>query len=617
MLHALQNLSIRAKSIGSLVLSLLLFAAISAAISSTLIARDIHQRATTHELPALMHGIRADIQRQLAPAITAARGLADNSFLVDWYQSGMPEEGRAIWLRYANAIKKQQNAAAVFWAGESDMRYHTYDGVSRAILPTEPWFPATLNSTEPYALNIDLDVGAQKYMMFINVRVDGPAGQRAATGLGLSVEELAQSLAQYKVADSGAVFLVRANGSLLMHRDKSLIDGKTQLKDMPGLTAEMASQLLGSQQFTQLSYSKNGAENIMVSMPIPELAAYVIAEVPVAELTAPVLRAVNLAGVIALLLGGAVAVIVAIVVSKAIAAPIQQAVVMLGQVSTGDLTLRMPADTRDEVGELGRAINHLLDALATLVRDVRHSAAQIDAGATQIAAGSHDLSQRTDEQAGNLQRTAASMEQLTATVRHNTATSQNAAQLASQATQAASQGGAVVSEMVKTMSEINSSSSKISDITSVIDGIAFQTNILALNAAVEAARAGDQGRGFAVVASEVRMLAHRSAEAAKQIKELIQTSVATVDAGAQQANGAGSSMEHLLQQVLQMDQLAQEISLASQEQSQGLEQIGDAVAQLDSVTQQNIALVDESTTVANDLAQQSQRLTALMAAFRL
>lgn len=617
MLHHFKNLSISTKSIGSLVLSLILFSAISATISSSMITKEIHQRAFTEELPALVQGIRSDIQRQLAPSINAARGMADNAFLIDWDRAGMPESGHATWLRYANAIKKQQSAAGVFWCSESGMKYQKDDGSTRTILPTETWFSEALNSKVDYALNLDLDVAAQNYMMFINVRVDGPVGQRAVTGLALSVDAVAQSIAQYKIADSGVIYLVRANGSILMHQDKALIDGKHHLKDMPGLDATMASQLLGQQAFGQVRYQKEGNDYIMVSAPIPELQAYVIAEVPISELTGPILQAVRVAGLIALLIGGAAAVAVAFVVSRAIAAPIQHAVSLLAEIANGDLSHRIPANTQDEIGQLGQAINRLVDALSTLVRDVRHSAQLIATDATQIATGSVNLSQRTDEQAGNLQRTAASMEKLTATVHHNTATSQHAAQIANQATQAAQQGGQVVGHVIQTMTEINGTSSKITDITGVIDGIAFQTNILALNAAVEAARAGEQGRGFAVVASEVRMLAQRSGEAAKQIKELIEANVQTVNLGSQQAKGAGSSMDNILRQVSQMDQLVQEISQASQEQSQGLEQIGCAVAQLDTVTQENTSLVEQSTSVAADLGQQASRLTTLMAAFRL
>ena len=238
-------------------------------------------------------------------------------------------------------------------------------------------------------------------------------------------------------------------------------------------------------------------------------------------------------------------------------------------------------------------------------------------GSNQIAIGNNDLSQRTEEQASNLEQTAASMEELTSTVRQNADTARQASQLAQSASEAAASGGQVVAQVVATIQDIADSSRKISEIIGVIDGIAFQTNILALNAAVEAARAGEQGRGFAVVASEVRNLAQRSADAAKQIKSLIGQSVDKVEAGTRLADSAGQGMGEIVAQVKRVNDLIAEISAASAEQTQGISQVGDAVAQLDQVTQQNAALVEESAAAADSLKEQAARLAQVVQAFRI
>jgi methyl-accepting chemotaxis protein len=248
---------------------------------------------------------------------------------------------------------------------------------------------------------------------------------------------------------------------------------------------------------------------------------------------------------------------------------------------------------------------------------VRNSADSIATGSSQIAVGNADLSQRTEEQASNLQQTAASMEQLTATVKQNADTARAATQIANGATTAASAGGRVVGQVVATMEAISQSSRKVADIIGVIDGIAFQTNILALNAAVEAARAGEQGRGFAVVAGEVRSLAQRSSEAAREIKALIGASVEKVESGTHLVDEAGRSMADIVTQVGRVNDLIGEISAASLEQSTGIGQIGDAVTQLDQVTQQNAALVEESAAAAESLKVQAGQLARVVSVFRL
>jgi methyl-accepting chemotaxis protein len=315
----------------------------------------------------------------------------------------------------------------------------------------------------------------------------------------------------------------------------------------------------------------------------------------------------------ALALGSAAAVLI----TRSITGPIGRAVQVATTVAGGDLSSRIVVRGNDETAHLLQALAMMNDSLARIVGQVRASSDSIATGSAQIATGNADLSQRTEEQASNLQQAAASMEQLSGTVKTSAETAGQASGLAAQASAAATRGGEVVGTVVDTMRDIAASSRKIADIIGVIDGIAFQTNILALNAAVEAARAGEQGRGFAVVASEVRSLASRSAEAAREIKSLIGASVEKVEAGTRQVDQAGTSMADIVTQVQRVSQLISELSTASGEQSTGIHQVGDAVAQLDQVTQQNAALVEESAAAAESLRVQAANLADAVRVFRL
>ncbi len=302
---------------------------------------------------------------------------------------------------------------------------------------------------------------------------------------------------------------------------------------------------------------------------------------------------------------------------RAIVQGIARAVAVAETVAAGDLSARIDVTSQDEIGHLLAALKRMNDGLVRIVSSVRDGSDSIATGSSQIATGNADLSQRTEEQASNLQQTAASMEQLTATVKQNAETASEATRLAGDASAVAERGGAVVGEVVSTMQDITRSSQRIAEIIGTIDGIAFQTNILALNAAVEAARAGEQGRGFAVVAGEVRVLAQRSAGAAKEIKSLIGESVVKVEAGSRLVDDAGRTMTDVVTQVKRVSDLIREISAASHEQSVGIDQVGDAVSQLDQVTQQNAALVEESAAAAESLRLQAASLTETVAVFRL
>jgi len=306
------------------------------------------------------------------------------------------------------------------------------------------------------------------------------------------------------------------------------------------------------------------------------------------------------------------------VISRSITVPLKSAVAIAATVANGDLTTRFDAETTGcEIGELMTALKGMNDALHNVVSQVQSGTSTIATASNQIAAGNMDLSQRTEEQASSLEETASSMEELTSTVRQNAENAKQANQLAQAASDVAERGGTIVGQVVDTMGSIDASAKKIVDIIGVIDGIAFQTNILALNAAVEAARAGEQGRGFAVVASEVRNLAQRSAAAAKEIKELIGNSVEQVDIGARLVQQAGSTMDDVVSSVRRVTDIMGEITSASSEQSIGIDQVNTAITQMDQVTQQNAALVEQAAAAAASMQEQAARLADVAASFKL
>jgi len=321
--------------------------------------------------------------------------------------------------------------------------------------------------------------------------------------------------------------------------------------------------------------------------------------------------------IIALLGSIAAAACLAVWVTRMITKPMAQAVQAAERIADGDLTHDLHADGRDETAQLINALGNMKVKLAAIVGTVRNNADSVATASAEIAQGNHDLSQRTEQQASALEETAASMEQLGSTVMQNADNARQGNQLAIGASTVAAQGGEVVGRVVETMKGINESSRKIVDIISVIDGIAFQTNILALNAAVEAARAGEQGRGFAVVAAEVRNLAQRSAEAAKEIKSLISTSVERVESGTALVDQAGATMQEVVSAIRRVTDIMGEISSASTEQSSGVAQVGEAVTQMDQTTQQNAALVEQSAAAAESLRTQAAQMVEVVSVFKL
>ncbi|MBX3602932.1 MAG: HAMP domain-containing protein [Rubrivivax sp.] len=488
--------------------------------------------------------------------------------------------------------------------------------------------------------------------------VVGIAGLRLQ-GLGADIEQVSaferrvaqaaglRALVELNVARTMAIAEARGEGRVgdafqpLIAETAQQVD-KLQAEFAAGAASEGARQLLeqavaARDKFRAASeeifgrYAAGESENadLMIETLLqPAVAAYVqaigtqaadqqaLAEQRIGEARASIAateRLLLLLGVCALAIG----VFAAWSLTRSVTRPLVAAVAATERVAAGDLTQPIEASGKDETAELMRALERMQQSLRTTVGQVRSSSDSIATASAEIAGGNQDLSGRTEQTASNLQQAASSLEQLTGTVGSTADSARTANQLAASAADVAQRGGAVVSQVVSTMDEIHGASRKIADIIAVIDGIAFQTNILALNAAVEAARAGEQGRGFAVVAGEVRSLAQRSAEAAREIKGLIQASVEKVDAGSRLVADAGSTMNEIVASVQRVSDIIGEISAAASEQSSGIAQVNGAVTDLDRMTQQNAALVEQSAAATESLKEQADRLGRIVGIFRL
>jgi len=505
------------------------------------------------------------------------------------------------------------------YLGHADKRivFNTPQDMPPGYDPTgRPWYTQAAGASGPVITEPYMDAARKLLVVTFALAVKEGGSTKAVAATDVFLNEVSSTVKEIKPTPNGFAFLMSTKGNIVAHPNAEL-----SLKPVSELSPQLDAKALKQLQESGAPWveaSVGGQDFLMRGVSIPDTDWVLVAAADRSEALASLsslLRAAALVLVVVVVLAGA---LMAGVIS-AMLSGLDRVRAALDEISAGggDLTQRLPEAGRDEISRIAGSFNMFAEKIQRILLDVRSASNSITTASSEIALGAQDLSQRTEQTASNLQQAASSMEQLTGTVRQTADAAQTANQLASSASSAAAKGGEVVSQVVTTMDEINNSSKKISDIIGVIDGIAFQTNILALNAAVEAARAGEQGRGFAVVASEVRSLAQRSAEAAKEIKGLIGASVDRVEVGSKLVEAAGASMNDIVSSVQRVTDIIGEITAAASEQSDGIGQVNNAVVQLDQMTQQNAALVEESAAAAESLKDQAHRLTEVVSVFRL
>ncbi|MBB4842153.1 methyl-accepting chemotaxis protein [Paucibacter oligotrophus] len=485
-----------------------------------------------------------------------------------------------------------------------------YDPTSR------PWYTLAAASNGPVLTEPYMDASRNQLVVTFALAAKEGSSTKAVVASDVFLNEVVGTVKAIKPTPNGFAFLVSNKGVIIAHPDSKLsLKPVTELA--AGLDAKALTQLQESGANWQEARIGEG-DFLLRGVAIPNTDWVLVAAADKSEALQSLSALLRAAAVVLL-----VVLVLAVVLMTTVVATLMRGIdrirAALDEISAGggDLTQRLPEVGRDELSRIAASFNLFAEKIQHILLDVRSASNSITTASTEIAIGAQDLSQRTEQTAANLEEAASSMEELTGTVRQTADAALTANQLASSASSAAAKGGDVVNQVVRTMDEINTSSKKINDIIGVIDGIAFQTNILALNAAVEAARAGEQGRGFAVVASEVRSLAQRSAEAAKEIKGLIGASVDRVEVGSKLVEAAGASMTDIVSSVQRVTDIIGEITAAASEQSDGIGQVNGAVVQLDQMTQQNAALVEQSAAAAESLKDQARRLTEVVSVFRL
>jgi methyl-accepting chemotaxis protein len=517
-------------------------------------------------------------------------------------------------------IKQLQKSGGFYVTtfGKEDKTAYTSaaEGLPAGYDPTgRSWYQQSVKAGKAVVTKPYTDVVTKKPMVSFTAQVKKDGVLQGVVAAAVFLDGVSNVVKAVHPTPASFAFLVDRDGMMLAHPDAQWIN--KPVKDWnPELTAERLNSLSGNDASKEIVL--NGAAKLVQAVAVKDTEWTLLVAIDKADVNAGMRHATQ-SSLIAIVLVAALAALILGLITTAVFRRLSQVRNAMDSIGSGngDLTMRLPEDGKDEVSQIARSFNVFVQKITTILQEIRHTSDAVKVSSSEIASGNLDLSGRTEQQAGALEQTASAMEELTSTVKQNSDNARQANQLALAASAIAKEGGEVVGNVVATMEAINQSSRQIVDIIGVIDGIAFQTNILALNAAVEAARAGEQGRGFAVVASEVRSLAQRSAQAAKEIKVLIDSSVSKVSDGGLLVQKAGQTMVEIVDSVKNVSAIVSEIANASAEQSTGIEEINRAITHMDEATQQNAALVEQAAAAAQSLQDQATSLATIVSGFKM
>ncbi|MFJ9531577.1 methyl-accepting chemotaxis protein [Herbaspirillum sp. NPDC101396] len=518
-------------------------------------------------------------------------------------------------------IKQLQKSGGFYVTtfGKEDKTAYTSaaEGLPAGYDPTgRSWYQQSVKAGKAVVTKPYTDVVTKKPMVSFTAQVKKDGVLQGVVAAAVFLDGVSNVVKAVHPTPASFAFLVDRDGMMLAHPDAQWIN--KPVKDWnPELTAERLNSLASSNDASK-EIVLNGTPKLVQAVAVKDTEWTLLVAIDKADVNAGMRHATQ-SSLIAIVLVAALAALILGLITTAVFRRLSQVRNAMDSIGSGngDLTMRLPEDGKDEVSQIARSFNVFVQKITTILQEIRHTSDAVKVSSSEIASGNLDLSGRTEQQAGALEQTASAMEELTSTVKQNSDNARQANQLALAASAIAKEGGEVVGNVVATMEAINQSSRQIVDIIGVIDGIAFQTNILALNAAVEAARAGEQGRGFAVVASEVRSLAQRSAQAAKEIKVLIDSSVSKVSDGGLLVEKAGQTMVEIVDSVKNVSAIVSEIANASSEQSTGIEEINRAITHMDEATQQNAALVEQAAAAAQSLQDQATSLATIVSGFKM
>ncbi|CAN7426416.1 methyl-accepting chemotaxis protein [Trinickia sp. LjRoot230] len=596
--------SIRARVVAACIAIVVCALAVNATLNYFVV--DSHENdAINNNLIALANGHDAGIADWVASKTAAIASLQDVALAsgdpVPVFKQIMAAGGFVnVYVGYADKSAKFGDPTGV---------PPTYDPIVR------PWYKQAAAAGKPVVTPPYVDVGTGKLVVAFAVPIVRDGVLKAVVSGDVSMDSVINNVKSIHPTPASFGMLVDGAGDIVAHPDAKLTL-KPVSSIAPTLSAARVASLAGAEK--PLEAAIGGRTALLRGVNVPGTDWTVIVALDENEAKAGIRSFVTTSALALLVIVALAAAVVSAITAHAFKrlSLVRDAMDAIGS-GAGDLTTRLPADGRDEVAQIARAFNTFVDKLRDVMLQIRATSDSVRTAADEIAAGNLDLSGRTESAAASLQQTAASMEEITSTVTQSASAARQANEMAASASSVASRGGEVVAEVVSTMGTIETASGKVGDIIGVIDGIAFQTNILALNAAVEAARAGEQGRGFAVVAGEVRSLAQRSAQAAKEIKSLIESTISSVSSGSTQVRCAGETMTEIVGNVSSVTTIMAEITHAADEQTRGIQEVNRAVTQLDEMVQQNAALVEESAAAASALQTQALQLASTVARFKL